>query len=148
MPRWVAASDTSCREIVVSEPVYNGGARHDNFSSLYSSETGQNIGFLSLLGLLGCRTSAEATSASKTTSSPDALFQLVDDHYVGHDNLLNNELSNAVADFNREVRVGQVCENDAYGTAVIGVNDARKSINAVFVRKARAGGYSAICILL
>ena len=101
-----------------------------------------------LNSLASLHSNAKATSASKSTSAPDALFQLVDDHYVGHNNLLNNELSNAVADLYGEICVGQVCEDNAYGAAVVGVNDARKSVNAVFVRKARAGGYSAICVTL
>jgi hypothetical protein len=90
------------------------------------------------------RSRAEASRAAETTGTPYCVFQLVDDDYVGHDDPLDDELGDTVANLYGEIILGEIGQDDANRAAVVCVDYAGKCVDAVLVRKTGAGCYSAI----
>ena len=78
--------------------------------------------------------------APETPRAPGGLVEILHFLHLGHDNFLEDELSDAVAPFNFEIRLGVVEEDDADGTAVIVVDHAGTGIDELLEGQARAGG--------
>jgi hypothetical protein len=74
------------------------------------------------------------TRTSKAPSTPNTLLQLLHNNHVRHNNLLHNQLRNAISNFDLEIRIAQIRQYDAHGPSVVGINHTSHGVDSMLVR--------------
>lgn len=82
--------------------------------------------------------------AAKATGATDTLLELLHLLHLGGDDALEDELRDAVALLDLVVGVGVVEQQHLDLAAVVGVNDARASVDEVLGGEARSGSDTAV----
>jgi hypothetical protein len=98
----------------------------------------------SLSRSLCSRIRRKATCAAKSSCTTNALCKCL--HHLDFRviNALEDQLSNAVADLDLEVLFGEVEEDYLDGAAIVGIDYACASVDAVLCSEARAGSDTAV----
>jgi hypothetical protein len=87
----------------------------------------------------------KATCASKSSSTTNALCKCLDHLHFRVVDALEDQLSNTVADFDLEILLREVEEDYFDRAAVVGVDYACASVDAVLSSEAGAGSDTAVC---